>query len=315
LSSGAKEKMMTMMTQRHLKSAAHILTFLAFVIAVILTLLADCRKESGEEPEAISLLGKPLYRTPAGGEALSKLEASLREAAAKLEASPDDPENIILYGRTLSALWRFHDAIDVYTRGIAIQPDHALLYRHRGHRYISVREFDKAVVDLTRAAELKSDEFDIWYHLGLAHFLRGEFEKAQEAYQRCREVAQDDASIIAVSNWLYLTLMRQDKIEEAASVLEGIREDMEPGENIAYFNLLLFDKGLKTQSELEAAAAASNLDMATIGYGLACRLLVRGEKEKAFDMFRRIADLPYWPAFGVIAAEAELSRAQGSGRK
>jgi len=27
-------------------------------------------------------------------------------------------------------------------------------------------------------------------------------------------------------------------------------------------------------------------------------------------MFRRIADLPYWPAFGVIAAEAELFRAQ-----
>ena len=304
-----------MMTRTHRKSAAHILTVSAAVIAAILTLLTACRKESREEPEAMSLLGKPLYRTPAEGEALSKLEASLREAAARLEASPDDPENIILYGRTLSALWRYNDAIDIYTRGIAVHPDHALLYRHRGHRYISVRKFDKAVADLTRAAELKDDEFDIWYHLGLAHFLKGEFEKAEEAYRRCREVAQDDPSVIAVSNWLYLTLMRQGKIEEAASVLEGIRENMDPGENIAYFNLLLFDKGLKTQSELETAAAASDLDMATIGYGLACRLLVRGEKEKAFTMFRRIADLSYWPAFGVIAAEAELFRAQGSGRK
>jgi len=304
-----------MMTQTHRKSAAHILKVSAAVIAAILTLLAACRKESREEPEAMSLLGKPLYRTPAEGEALSKLEASLREAAARLEASPDDPETIILYGRALSALWRYNDAINIYTRGIAVHPDHALLYRHRGHRYISVRKFDKAVADLTRAAELKDDEFDIWYHLGLAHFLRGEFEKAEEAYQSCREVAQDDPSIIAVSNWLYLTLMRQGKTEEAASVLEGIREDMDPGENIAYFNLLLFDKGLKTQSELETAAAASDLDMATIGYGLACRLLVRGEKEKAFTMFRRIADLSYWPAFGVIAAEAELFRAQGSGRK
>jgi len=291
------------------------LTFLAAVIAALLTLLAGCRKESREEPETISLLGKPLYRTPAEGEALSKLEASLREAAAKLEASPDDPETIILYGRALSALWRYRDAIDLYTRGITSHPNHALLYRHRGHRYISVREFDKAVADLTQAAELKDDEFDIWYHLGLAHFLRGEFEKAEEAYRRCREVAQNDASIIAVSNWLYLTLMRQGKTEEAASVLEDIREEMDPGENIAYFNLLLFDKGIKTQNELETAAEASDLDRATTGYGLACRLLVRGEKEKAFTMFRRIADLPYWPAFGVIAAEAELFRTQDSGRK
>jgi len=304
-----------MITRTTRKSAAHMVTFLAAFIAAMLTLLAACRKESREEPEAISLLGKPLYRTPAVGEALSKLEANLREAAARLEALPDDPENIILYGRSLSALWRFRDAIEIYTRGITAHPVQALLYRHRGHRYISVREFDKAVVDLTRAAELKDDEFDIWYHLGLAHFLRGEFERAGEAYRRCREVASDDASVIAVSNWLYLTLMRQGKNEEAASVLEGILPDMDPGENVAYFNLLLFDKGLKTQSELETAAAVSDLDMATIGYGLACRLLIRGEKEKAFDMFRRIADLPYWPAFGVIAAEAELFRAHGSGKK
>ncbi len=303
-----------MITRTHRTTVASILTVSAAVIVSLLTLLAACRKESRQEPETFSLLGKPLYRTPAAGEALSKLETGLRDAAAKLEASPNDPETVMLYGRALSALWRYRDAIVAYTKGIAAHPDHALLYRHRGHRYISVRKFDKAVADLTRAAELKSDEFDIWYHLGLAHFLRGEFGQAEEAYRRCREAARDDASVIAVSNWLYLTLMRQGKAEEAAAVLDGIREDMDPGENVAYFNLLLFDKGIKTQNELETAAAASDLDMATTGYGLACRLLVRGEKEKAFNMFRRIADLPYWPAFGVIAAEAELFRAQGRGR-
>ena len=304
-----------MITRNNRTSLSLILKVSAAVIVALLTLLPACRKEGRQEPEAISLLGKPLYRTPAEGEVLSKLEAGLRDAAAKLEASPDDPETVILYGRTLSALWRYHDAIDAYTKGIAAHPDHALLYRHRGHRYISVRELDKAVADLARAAELKDDEFDIWYHLGLAHFLRGEFGQAEEAYRHCRQAARDDASIIAVSNWLYLALMRQGKAEEAAAVLEGIREDINPGENVAYFNLLLFDKGIKTQSELEKAAEASDLDRATIGYGLACRLLVRGEKEKAFDMFRRIADLPYWPAFGVIAAEAELFRAQKPGRQ
>ena len=281
------------------------------VIALSAVLIAGttaCRQEAREEPEVVSLLGTPFFRTPAEGEALSKLETGLQEAAAKLEADPDDPGTIILYGRALSGLWRYRDAIDAYAKGIAAHPDHAMLYRHRGHRYISVREFDKAVADLARAAELNDHEFDIWYHLGLAHYLKGEFDKAGTAYIRCREASHDDGSIIAVSNWLYLALMRQGKSEEAAKVLEGITEDMDAGENVSYYNLLLFDKGLKAESELETAAAASDLEMATTGYGLACRLLIRGETDKAAGMFRKIVALPYWPAFGFIAAEAELYR-------
>jgi len=293
--------------------AAAVLVVLA---AALLGATASCRQEKGAEPapEVVSLLGKPLFRTPATGEALAKLEDGLREAEAKVEAAPADPEAVILYGRALSGLWRYRDAIAAYSKGIAANPDHAMLYRHRGHRYISVREFDKAVADLSRAAELNDHEFDIWYHLGLAHYLQGDFGKAETAYRRCREVSEDEGSIIAVSNWLTLALLRQGKNEEAAAVLEGITEGMDAGENVSYYNLLLFDKGLKTGAELEAAAAASDLEMATTGYGLAARYLARGENDKAFDLFRRIVDLPYWPAFGYIAAEAELFRASDPGR-
>jgi tetratricopeptide (TPR) repeat protein len=284
------------------------------VLLALLALLAlggDARQDgpAGERPETVSLLGKPLFRTPATGEALAKLESALRDAARKLEAEPDDPEALILYGRALASLWRYRDAIDVYSRGIAARPDHAMLYRHRGHRYITLRKFDEAAADLARAAELNGDDFDIWYHLGLAHYLKGEFGSAGSAYLKCREAAKDEGSVIAVSNWLYLALMRQGQKAEAAKVLDGIKEGMEAGENISYYNLLLFDKGLKTEGELESAAAASDLELATTGYGLACRRLVRGEKDKALATFRKIVALPYWPAFGYIAAEAELHRA------
>lgn len=302
------------MKVRHFRIAA------GFAAAAFLALLTvspsgfAAQDKAQAEPEVVSLLGKPLFRTPAEGEALAKLENGLREAARKLELDPDSPDNIILYGRALSGLWRYREAIDVYTKGIAAHPDYAMLYRHRGHRFISVREFDKAVSDLTRAAELNDHDFDIWYHLGLAHYLKGEFEKAEAAYRRCREASLDEGSVIAVSNWLFLALMRQGKKAEAAKVLEGIKEGMEAGENISYYNLLLFDKGLKQESEFEAAAASSDLDLATTGYGLACRYLVRGEKDKAFGLFRKIVALPYWPAFGFIAAEAELHRLGDRGK-
>jgi tetratricopeptide (TPR) repeat protein len=282
----------------------------------ILAQQTGARQEKGPgEPEAVSLLGRPLYRTPATGEALAKLEGDLRAAALKLEGDPESPETIILYGRALASLWRYREAVDVYSRGIAAHPDHAMLHRHRGHRYITLRALDRAVSDLARAAELDGQDFDIWYHLGLAHFLCGEFALAEPAYRRCRAVCKDDGSVIAVSNWLYLTLRRMGRTAEAAQVLEGVQEGMEPGENGAYHNLLLFYKGKKSEAELEAAASKSDLDLATTGYGLACWHLANGDKDKASAYLERILAVPYWPAFGFIAAEAERARAdRRSGR-
>lgn len=302
------------MNKRNFRTACQI-AFSSFTVAlavIILISFAGCRKEKTAvpAPEVISLLGQPLYRTPATGEALVSLEKSLEEAASSLESDPDNPDNIISYGQALSRLWRYHEAITIYTKGIQVYPENAMLYRYRGHRYISIREFDRAVSDLERAAELNDQDFDIWYHLGLAYYLKGEFERAEKAYFRCREVCRDDGSIIAVSNWLYLTLIRQGKLEETAAVLERITENMDAGENVSYYNLLLFDKGLRTEAEIEAAAGTSDLEMATAGYGLACRLLIKGQRARAAEILRKIVALPYWPAFGCIAAEVELHRSR-----
>ena len=39
---------------------------------------------------------------------------------------------------------------------MAIEPNNAMLYRWRGHRYLSVRELDKAQADLTKGLKLDS---------------------------------------------------------------------------------------------------------------------------------------------------------------
>jgi tetratricopeptide (TPR) repeat protein len=269
------------------------------------SLSAGSLKEK-EKPEVISLLGKKLYAAPAEGEELLKLQDELKEAIKKVEADPENPEHLIMYGRRLAYLWKYHEAIDVYTRGIKIHPDQAMLYRHRGHRYISIRKFDLAVKDLTKASELNDHDFDIWYHLGLAHYLKGEFEKALWAYQNCLRSARDHDSKIAISNWLYITLRRLGKKEEAAKALDGITEGMEVVENQSYHGLLFFYKGLKSEAEVEALAEVSDLDMATIGYGIGCWHLYNNNTGKAKIYFEKIMKGRYWPAFGFIAAEAEL---------
>lgn len=72
------------------------------------------QEKGKKKPEVISLLGKELYATPAEGEELLKLQNALKEAMRQVKADPKNPENIILHGRRLAYLWRYHEAIDVF---------------------------------------------------------------------------------------------------------------------------------------------------------------------------------------------------------
>jgi tetratricopeptide (TPR) repeat protein len=265
-------------------------------------------EETMVRPEIISLLGKKHFAQPAEGEALAQLKTDLADAWAALQAKPDDPENVILYGRRLAYLWRYHEAIDVFSGGIKNFPGDSMLYRHRGHRYISIREFDKAVQDLSKAAELNSLDFDIWYHLGLAHFLNGDFEKALSAYENCLSVSEDDESKVAVSHWLYMTLRRLERKDDAIKVLNNIIEGMDVEENQSYYDLLNFYKGRKSEKDIFNPEEASGLELATIGYGIGCWYLYNNDKATAKTYFEKIVETKYWPAFGFIAAEAELFR-------
>lgn len=274
------------------------------ISALLLCLVCSSIALAQTEPEAVSLLGARLY-------AQADEKGEIPAAAAKLAADPKNMDLLIALGRAQANVWRYRDAIATYTRGIEIAPNDARLYRHRGHRYISVRDFNKARDDMQRAAELNDADFDIWYHLGLAHYLLGDFNKAETAYRRCLAVAEkaaNDDSIIAVADWLYMTLRRAGKSEDAKKVLERITPDMKVKENKSYFDRLLFYKGLKKESDLVDVDKATDLEIATVGYGLGNWHLYNGNQAKAVEYFRRIVGGKYWPAFGFIAAEAELAR-------
>ena len=104
-------------------------------------------------PEARSLSGQDLV-PPVPIPNQAKLEADLAAAEAALAAQPDSAEALIWVGRRQGYLWRYRAAIDTFTRGIERFPADARFYRHRGHRYLTVREFAKAEADFTKAAAL-----------------------------------------------------------------------------------------------------------------------------------------------------------------
>ena len=316
-----------------------------FTLSILLSFFFffSCKKENNSnqtepiktqeaQPEAISLMGQPFYEPERSPETQSKLEANLEDAKKTFNDNPHDEMSIIWYGRRMAYLSRYQKAVDIYTEGLKEFPESYKLYRHRGHRYVSMRKFDKAIEDFNKAAELSpaepleiepdgipnklnkplsSTQFNIWYHLALAHYLKGDFEAAEKAYQRCMETSVNDDLICATVDWYYMTLRRMGKVEEAENVLEKIHDDMEIIENDSYFKRLQMYQGKLSPEDVlnvSDANADKDLALATQGYGVGNWYLVNGDTAKAKEIFQQVIDGKHWSAFGYIAAEADLAR-------
>ena len=281
-------------------------------------------------PEAKGLDGRSFFPLELAADAKKRLDDNLASATADFLKNPDDAQSIIWMGRRLAYLSRYREAIDVFSRGIGRFPNDARLLRHRAHRYITTRQFDKAIVDFEKAAKLmagKPDEgepdgaagrrpspsatlkFNIYYHLGLAHYLKGDFARALTAYRECMKYSTDnDDSLVATSDWLYMTLRRLGQKEEAQKVLEPIKEGMNVLDNAAYYQRLLMYKGLRKPEDIMGSDEQDPLQIATQGYGVGNFYLVNGDTERAKAIFRRVVAGSQWASFGFIAAEADLAR-------
>src|SRR5687768_10758985 len=227
---------------------ALLLTALAVIAGCLATEAAQAN--SPQKDTASQFLNRPA--PPVSPEAAKRMEQQLADARAAYQANPNDPDAIILLGRRLAYPGRFKEAIDVFSEGIRKFPNDARFHRHRGHRYITLRRIDLAIKDFKRAASLvkgKPDElepdgqpnarniptstlqFNIWYHLGLAYYLKGDYERAFRAYREAEKVSTNADMQVATTHWLYMTLRRMRRENEASKTLAAIRDDLDLIEN------------------------------------------------------------------------------------
>jgi len=283
-----------------------------------------------EQPEAWSQLSEPLYPQILDADVERRYLERLEQARAEHALAPDDADRWIWLGRRTAYLGHFREAVEIYTRGIERFPEDARFYRHRGHRYISLRRFDDAIRDLERAASLIEGRPDgiepdglpnaagiprttlqsnIWYHLGLAYYVKGDLAGAERCFRRGLGVAPNDDNFVSTTHWLYLTLRRAGRNGEAARLLEPVRETMDVIENHGYHALLLMYRDERSPERVLADAGASTLQQATVGYGIGIWHLVNHRREEALAARDRVHATQQWPAFGFVAAEADLKRA------
>ena len=230
-------------------------------------------------------------------------EKNLKIAYENFNQNPNS-DNLIWIGRRHAYLGNYESAIKYFSQGISTYPLDARFYRHRGHRLITNRCFERAINDLKKAANLsknKSNEIEpdglpnalniptstlkgnIYYHLGLAYYFESQLKEAMLAFEKCIELSKNNDSFVAAANWLYIIYYQLNKINKADKLLTKIDNQMNLIENHSYLIILNLYKDSNSLIEIEKKIfKEESLNNITVAFGLGNFYLLKGESEKAY---------------------------------
>jgi tetratricopeptide (TPR) repeat protein len=275
--------------------------------------------------QAITQSGDTLYpSTPS-----EKLIAQFEEKKEAFEDNPNNLENLIWYGRFTAYKGNYREAIAIYTNGLEQFPNEPRLLRHRGHRYITVREFDKAIEDLSLAAELIKDKENqmeedgmpnaqnipvstlhgnIYYHLGLAYYLDRQLPKALDAYKTCLSTSNNPDNVVSATHWIYMIQNRMGRKAAGDNYLRNIQPGMNVIENTTYYQACLFYKGEILLGEIYPFSTEENSSNTALKYAVGNWFWYTGNPQKGMEIFEEILKGNDWASFGYIAAETDLAK-------
>ena len=256
-------------------------------------------------------------------------EKNLKIAYENFNQNPNS-DNLIWIGRRHAYLGNYESAIKYFSQGISNYPLDARFYRHRGHRLITNRCFERAINDLKKAANLsnnKSNEIEpdglpnalniptstlkgnIYYHLGLAYYFESRLKEAMLAFEKCIELSKNNDSFVAAANWLYIIYYQLNKINKADKLLAKIDNQMNLIENNSYLIILNLYKDSNSQIEIEKKIfKEESLNNITVAFGLGNFYLLKGETEKAYKIYNLIINSDQWSSFAYIGAEVMLKK-------
>ena len=257
--------------------------------------------------EVTSSLGRKLYALPD--------DKAVNDARKILAADPKNASLVLKLAHAQAARRQYREAVETASAGLAFGPTNAELYLERGHRELGLREFKAARKDLEEATRLAPEMLDAHYHLGLAHYFVGEFDAAAGSFERARALAKSDDSLIDCSNWLYVSLRRAGKEQQAEQVLTRITPEVKNTEPHLYFylRLLHFYQGKLTAEAVLPPRPAGPADLEgelafdTVSYGVGNWRFYHHDKTGAMELFRNVVKGEAWNSWGFIGSELELA--------
>lgn len=294
---------------------------------VTILFLFGCQSKSSQERIPSGIADSSLQKTEAV-HVQSPIE-KYEFAKKKFNENKKDPDALIWFGRRAAYLGNYEEAINIFTTGIQDHPQDARMLRHRGHRYISTRQYDKAIVDFEKAVTLIKNQEDkiepdglpnsrnipistlhgnIWYHLGLAHYLKNDMDNALKAFSNRTVTERYDDNIVSGGHWLYMILSRKGQSKEADAAIEEVDIDMDIIENGIYHKMCLFYKQLISESDLKPVdpkSSASNV----YNYGMGnWYLYQKKDTIQARKYYEQLLEHGNKYSFAYLAAESDWER-------
>lgn len=269
------------------------------------------KREARGAFEVTSLLGRKLYAQPD--------DDAVAAARKKLAVDPKNPSLALALSQAEAGRRQYREAIATCTKALASSPRNADLYIERGHRELGLREFRSAERDLAHAAALNPKALDAFYHLGLAHYFQGQFSAAAESFGNACALAKNDDSLIDCTNWLYVSLRRAGRNQEAAQALKKIGPDVKNKEPhlLFYLHLERFYQGAMTQQEVlplkptDPNDTEAELSFDTVAYGVGNWHLYNNHDAKgAAQLFREVVSGNAWNAWGFVGSEVALAHSR-----
>jgi tetratricopeptide (TPR) repeat protein len=100
--------------------------------------------------------------------------------------SADDvrAEQFYKEGRELATQKNYPEAINSFSKAIALNPKHSLAYVRRGLAYLNSEAYDLAIYDYTKAIELKPDTALFYGFRGDVKGLKRDYEGARQDYEQ-----------------------------------------------------------------------------------------------------------------------------------
>ena len=256
-------------------------------------------------------------------------EKNLKIAYKNFNQNPNS-DNLIWIGRRHAYLGNYESAIKYFSQGISAHPLDARFYRHRGHRLITNRCFERAINDLKKAASLSNNKpnkvepdglpnalnvptstlkGNIYYHLGLAYYFESQLKEAMLAFEKCIEFSKNNDSFVAAANWLYIIYYQLNMINKADKLLTKIDNKMNLIENHSYLSILnLYKNSTSLLDNEKKIFKEESLNNITIAFGLGNFYLLKGETEKAYKIYNLIINSDQWSSFAYIGAEVMLEK-------
>jgi len=271
-----------------------------------------------DKPEGTSLLGVPLRA--------EKDDGRIAAADAELAKSPGNLEAMLKAGQARDALLQYNAAIGIYGKAMQAFPNDPRPYRWRGHRQVSLRKFDLAIVDLEKARALAPSSFEAAYYLGLAYYFSQRYGDAANEFARCVNMAgkpdefakslpagmvgcatlpQTPEFLMGIADWHYRALRRAGRSGESKEILGNIKDGLQLRSNESNYRVLRYFQGKVSEKELLESTGIAYTNAAS---AVALQQILGGRAGEGCTLLRKLSRDSNWSSFGVIAAEVELTK-------